>query len=105
MDTVFWKSLKLQGMILGRLGAKYWDDFYRLIPPLIKEGKIQYTEHVVRSLDDAAQLIVDVQKGNNVGKVSALSLIVLGPSCSLQNAGGNCPRRRLIKCGGGLLQI
>ncbi|KAH7105218.1 alcohol dehydrogenase [Auriculariales sp. MPI-PUGE-AT-0066] len=68
LDAVLYKSLKLQGMIVGRLGTKYWDDFYNLVPNLIKEGKIKYTEDIVRSLDDAGHLITAVQKGTNIGK-------------------------------------
>jgi len=71
LSTVLFKRLKLQGMIVGDYDHKYLDKFYEVVPPLIRDGKIKYTESIVHSLDDAGNLILDVQKGNNTGKVSA----------------------------------
>jgi len=62
------QRLTIRGLLVGDWESKYGDEFYNEIPPKIARGEIRYTEHVVRTLDEAGQLILDVQKGDNKGK-------------------------------------
>jgi len=70
LQNVLFKRLKVQGLYVDDYDHKYLDEFYREVPPLVASGQLKYTETIVRSLEEAGQLILDVQKGNNRGKVS-----------------------------------
>ncbi|KZV91805.1 alcohol dehydrogenase [Exidia glandulosa HHB12029] len=68
LATALWKRLTLRGFIVSDHEKQYADEFYATIPEKIAKGEFKYTETIVRSLDDAPQLVTDVQKGNNTGK-------------------------------------
>ena len=56
------------GFLVSDYHDKYENDFYELIPKKVARGEIKYTETAVHSLDEAPQLILDVQQGRNSGK-------------------------------------
>ena len=70
LQNVLFKRLKVQGLYVDDYDHKYLDEFYREVPPLVASGQLKYAETIVRSLEEAGQLILDVQKGDNRGKVS-----------------------------------
>lgn len=58
----------MQGLNVGDLAPKYSEEFYRVLTPLIKEGKIKHREDVSKGLETAGQGIADVQRGTNTAK-------------------------------------
>ncbi|PPQ87895.1 hypothetical protein CVT25_001237 [Psilocybe cyanescens] len=62
------KSLTVSGFIIFRLEAKYGDEFYKTLPPLVASGEIKYTEDVYNGLDKVGDAILAVQKGTNKAK-------------------------------------
>lgn len=66
--NVLFKSLTIQGFMVGNLDAEYSEAFYNEIPGRIARGEIKYLEHVTHGLQSAGQLLVDVLKGDNFGK-------------------------------------
>jgi len=66
--NVLFKSLTIQGFIVGNLEAEYSKAFYNEIPGRIARGEIKYVEYVKHGLQSAGQLLVDVLKGDNFGK-------------------------------------
>ncbi|EJD37237.1 alcohol dehydrogenase [Auricularia subglabra TFB-10046 SS5] len=65
---ILYKRLTVRGLIVTDHEKEYRDAFYATIPGQIARGEIKYTETIVRSLDEAPQLLLDVQKGDNTGK-------------------------------------
>uniref|UniRef100_A0A8H8CGT4 Enoyl reductase (ER) domain-containing protein n=1 Tax=Psilocybe cubensis TaxID=181762 RepID=A0A8H8CGT4_PSICU len=68
LANVFAKSLSLNGFIVTRLQDKYFDEFYKTIPPLVASGKIKHKEEVWEGLDKVGEFILAVQKGKNTAK-------------------------------------
>jgi len=68
LSQILSKSLTLYGFTLSYLHAKYIDRFYDEIPPMVKEGKLKFTEDVSRGLESAGEAILEVQQGMNKGK-------------------------------------
>ncbi|EJD43353.1 NAD(P)-binding protein [Auricularia subglabra TFB-10046 SS5] len=62
------KRLTIRGLLVSDYHDKYLHEFYSTFPARIKGGEIKYNETVARTVDDAPQLIIDVQKGDNKGK-------------------------------------
>ncbi|PCH38833.1 alcohol dehydrogenase [Wolfiporia cocos MD-104 SS10] len=62
------KELKISGFVVSSLHAKYLDEFYRQIPPMVARGELLYTEDIASGLENAGQAILDVQTGRNKGK-------------------------------------
>ena len=62
-------ELQMFGFIVGRLGPKYDEEFYREVPQLIASGKIKYREDVRKGLQQTGQALVDVLTGGNKGKM------------------------------------
>ncbi|EIM82740.1 alcohol dehydrogenase [Stereum hirsutum FP-91666 SS1] len=67
-DYIIRKRLTVQGLNVVALAPKYSEEFYRILTPLIKEGKIKHREDVSKGLDTAGQGIADVQRGTNTAK-------------------------------------
>lgn len=65
---IFKKQLTLHGLFVSRLAHKYGEEFYRVMVPLVKEGKIKHREDISRGLETAGQGILDVQQGKNTAK-------------------------------------
>lgn len=66
--NILGKSLTVQGFIVGNLRSQYEEEFYRVVPKLVAEGKIKYREDVYDGLEKTGQALYDVQAGNNKGK-------------------------------------
>jgi len=63
------KSLTMSGFMIAKLIKREGDfNFYPSVTKLVQDGQLKVRENVVRSLADAAQLLLDVQKGDNTGK-------------------------------------
>ena len=62
------RQLKISGFIVGSLYHKYEDAFYAEMPARVKRGEVKYLEDVSAGLAHAAQGLVDVLTGGNVGK-------------------------------------
>ncbi|KZV96086.1 NAD(P)-binding protein [Exidia glandulosa HHB12029] len=67
-ETILWKRIIIRGVLVFDHHEQYLDEFYATFPPKVAKGEIKYVEHVVRSLDETPQLVLDQQKGNNTGK-------------------------------------
>ena len=61
-------ELHVHGFIVTSLRSKYEDEFYGDFVDRIARGEIKYKEYLVRGLENAGQVIVDVQTGKNFGK-------------------------------------
>lgn len=68
LAEIFKKDMSMHGFINGNWFGKYREQFYKEVPKLVKEGKIQYQEDITRGLEHAGQGILDVQQGTNKGK-------------------------------------
>lgn len=62
------QRLTIRGFLIHDHEAQYADAFYATVPGQVARGELRYTETVVRSLDDAPQLFIDVMRGANSGK-------------------------------------
>ena len=62
------KRLHIHGFVVSFLRHKYEDEFYADFVDRIARGEIKYKEYLVRGLENAGQVIVDVQTGKNFGK-------------------------------------
>lgn len=58
----------MHGLLVPRLAHKYEEEFYRVIVPLVKAGKIKHKEDISKGLETASQGIADVQQGKNKAK-------------------------------------
>ncbi|EJD37236.1 alcohol dehydrogenase [Auricularia subglabra TFB-10046 SS5] len=65
---ILFRRLTVRGLGVIDHEAKHGDEFYATIPGMIARGELKYNETIVRSLDEAPQLFLDVQKGDNSGK-------------------------------------
>ena len=63
-------QLQIFGLYVGnpRLRAKYEAEFYREVPKLVSSGKLKYTEHITKGLENTGQAILDILTGGNTGK-------------------------------------
>ncbi|KAF4617604.1 hypothetical protein D9613_006281 [Agrocybe pediades] len=62
------KSISMHGFIVSRLHAKYDDEFYKTLPPLVASGKIKHREDVWNGLESVGDVMLAVQKGTNKAK-------------------------------------
>ncbi|KAG6810945.1 hypothetical protein H0H92_009686 [Tricholoma furcatifolium] len=65
---VIGKSITIQGFIVGRLEAKYRDEFYASVPAKLASGELKFTEEITEGLDKVGDVILQVQKGHNKAK-------------------------------------
>ena len=55
-------------MLYATWDQKYRDEFYEVMPRLVKEGKLKYSEHITYGLENAEKALLEVLKGENMGK-------------------------------------
>lgn len=65
---MLFKSLTVNGFIVGNLEAKYAASFYAFVPQKVAKGEFKYREDVRRGLATVGQTLLDVQTGKNEGK-------------------------------------
>ena len=68
LQLLLWREIKMYGFLWSSLSPKRGKDFIEKFPERVASGEIKYKEHVMRGLENAGQLILDVQKGKNFGK-------------------------------------
>ncbi|KAF9040088.1 alcohol dehydrogenase [Panaeolus papilionaceus] len=69
LSHVIAKSITISGFIVWRLEENWGKKFWEYVAPRVASGEIKYKEQVYNGLDKEPQAILDVQKGNNTGKV------------------------------------
>ena len=62
------KRLTMRGFINYDFTAEYFSDFVTEVSGWIKEGRIQYREHIVDGLENAPKAFLGMLNGENVGK-------------------------------------
>lgn len=64
------KRLIVRGFIQSELEAEVGKPnlFYEKLTPLVASGELKWKEHVVEGLENAGDLILAVQKGDNTAK-------------------------------------
>ncbi|KAL5483430.1 hypothetical protein ACEPAI_8661 [Sanghuangporus weigelae] len=65
---ILYKSLTVNGFIVGNLDAKHGASFLDFVPPKTARGEFKYKEDVRRGLEAVGQTLLDVQTGRNEGK-------------------------------------
>lgn len=68
MAQIMGKSLTLRGFIQTEYAEAQMPDFLQEASAWLADGRLQYREHIVQGLDQAAQALIDMLKGRNVGK-------------------------------------
>ena len=68
LQQLVWREITFNGFLAATLMPKYDDEFYATMPARVAKGEIKYKEHHVKGLENAAQALVDVLKGDNFGK-------------------------------------
>lgn len=68
LDRFLALRIKMQGLLVTDHDEQYGAEFYDVVPGKVARGELKYNETVVRSLEEAPQLILDVQQGKNFGK-------------------------------------
>ncbi|EJD37204.1 NAD(P)-binding protein, partial [Auricularia subglabra TFB-10046 SS5] len=61
LDQFLALRIKMHGFLVIHHDEKYSKEFYEVVPGKIARGELKYNETVVRSLEEAPQLILDVQ--------------------------------------------
>ncbi|KAK6338691.1 hypothetical protein TWF696_009503 [Orbilia brochopaga] len=62
------KKLKIQGFIVGDIGAKYAEQFQKDVQKWLHEGSITYQEDVTVGIENEAEGFVRMLRGQNFGK-------------------------------------
>ena len=62
------KRLTMRGFINFDFATEYFSDFVTEVSGWIKEGRIQYREHIVDGLENAPKAFLGMLNGENVGK-------------------------------------
>ena len=62
------KAVNMQGLLHHVLLPQFEDEFYEVMPPLVKEGAIKYREDISQGLETVGQALSDVFSGKNFGK-------------------------------------
>ncbi|EJD50348.1 NAD(P)-binding protein [Auricularia subglabra TFB-10046 SS5] len=68
LDQFLALCIRMYGFLVTDHEEQYGKEFYDVVPGKIARGELKYTETVVHSLEEAPQLILDVQQGKNAGK-------------------------------------
>ncbi|WP_318365314.1 NADP-dependent oxidoreductase [Enterobacter sp.] len=69
MGTILKKRMRVQGFIIGMDYGHRIDEFRNEMVPWVKEGKIQYREHITDGLENAPETFIGLLEGKNFGKV------------------------------------
>lgn len=62
------KQLRIFGFMVGNLRAKYTEEFYSTLEPLVASGDIKHKEDQTKGLENGGEAILSVQSGANKGK-------------------------------------
>jgi len=62
------KRLTMRGFINYDFAAEYFSDFVTEVSGWMKEGRIQYREHILDGLENAPNAFLGMLNGENVGK-------------------------------------
>ncbi|TCD61390.1 hypothetical protein EIP91_008527 [Steccherinum ochraceum] len=65
---IFERDITIYGFRMTTISPAYREAFYKEIPEAIASGKIKYREDVTEGLENAPQVMLDVQLGRNEGK-------------------------------------
>ena len=68
LSTLIYRNIRIEGFVVSKWNSRYPEGITRMAK-WIKEGLIQYEEHVIHGLENAPQGLIDVLSGNNLGKV------------------------------------
>ena len=68
LSTLIYRNIRIEGFVVSKWTSRYPEGITRMAK-WIKEGLIQYEEHVIHGLKNAPQGLIDVLSGNNLGKV------------------------------------
>ena len=68
LQNILWREVTLNGFLAATLDAKWLEEFYRTFPARVARGEFKYREFPVRGLENSAQALLDVLKGQNFGK-------------------------------------
>ncbi|KAK6539294.1 hypothetical protein TWF694_009527 [Orbilia ellipsospora] len=68
IEQVVSKRLKLQGFLTGDVAGKYFVEFNENVAKWLQDGSIHYTEDVTIGIDNEAEGLVRMLKGENFGK-------------------------------------
>lgn len=63
-----WKRLSIHGFLVNDYEEELDDWFYATVPQRVASGEIQYLEHAVHGLEEVPRLVLEVQRGDNIGK-------------------------------------
>jgi len=76
MSTLLVKRIKMQGFIVFDDYGHRYNEFSQAMTQWLKEGKINYREHLVDGLENAPESFIGLLEGQNFGKL----VIQVGPS-------------------------
>lgn len=66
--TMVMKSIKMEGFIEDRFTAQYLAQYQQEMSVYLKEGKVQYKEHVTHGIEQFPAAFVGLMLGHNIGK-------------------------------------
>ncbi|WP_072568507.1 MULTISPECIES: NADP-dependent oxidoreductase [unclassified Enterobacter] len=69
MGTILKKRLRVQGFIINQDYGHRLDEFRNEMIPWVKEGKIQYREHITDGLENTPDAFIGLLEGKNFGKL------------------------------------
>lgn len=69
MGTILKKRLRVQGFIINQDYGHRLDEFRNEMIPWVKEGKIQYREHITDGLENTPEAFIGLLEGKNFGKL------------------------------------
>lgn len=65
---IFERDVTIYGFRSFMIWDPYLDEFYTEMPKLVASGRMKYLEHVTKGLENAGQVLLEVQMGRNEGK-------------------------------------
>ncbi|KAF8660911.1 hypothetical protein AX16_001539 [Volvariella volvacea WC 439] len=68
MKHVFARGITIYGFIITWLEQKHIEEFRRVVPAAIAEGKLKFNEELTEGLSNVPRVILDVQQGKNKAK-------------------------------------
>ena len=68
------KRLRMEGFVIHDYAPRF-PEAQRRMSRWIKEGRLQYREHIVKGLENAPRAFIDMLQGKNIGK----ALVQIGP--------------------------
>jgi len=68
LSTLIYRNIRIEGFVVYKWNSRYSEGIKRMAKWL-KDGLIQYEEHIIHGFENAPQGLIDVLSGNNLGKV------------------------------------